>query len=91
LKYVPETHVEWKDVRAGAIATSVLFTIGKTLLGLYLGKATPGSAYGAAGALVVLVIWVFYSAQIFFFGAEFTHVLAVSRRGVPAKGHPPVS
>jgi membrane protein len=91
LKYVPETHVEWKDVRAGAIATSVLFTIGKTLLGLYLGKATPGSAYGAAGALVVLVIWVYYSAQIFFFGAEFTHVLAVSRRGVPAKGHPPFS
>lgn len=83
LKYVPEARVDWKDVRIGAIATALLFTIGKTLLGLYLGKASPGSAYGAAGSLVVLVIWVYYSAQIFFFGAEFTHVVAVSRHGTP--------
>jgi len=81
LKYVPETRVECRDVRACAIATALLFTIGKTLLGLYLGKASPGSAYGAAGSLVVLVIWVYYSAQIFFFGAEFTHVVALARRG----------
>jgi membrane protein len=81
LKYVPETRVEWRDVRLGAIATALLFTIGKTLLGIYLGKSSPGSAYGAAGSLVVLVIWVYYSAQIFFFGAEFTHVVAVARRG----------
>ena len=80
LKYVPETKVEWSDVRIGAVATALLFTIGKTLLGLYLGKASPGSAYGAAGSLVVMVIWVYYSAQIFFFGAEFTHVHAVARR-----------
>jgi len=81
LKYVPETRVEWKDVRVGAVATALLFTLGKTLLGLYLGKASPGSAYGAAGSLVVLVIWVYCSAQIFFFGAEFTHVVALARRG----------
>jgi membrane protein len=81
LKYVPETKVEWKDVRIGAFATALLFVIGKSVLGLYLGKASPGSAYGAAGSLVVLVVWIYYSAQIFFFGAEFTHVFALSRRG----------
>ncbi len=81
LKYVPETKVDWADVRVGAITTAVLFTIGKSLLGLYLGKASPGSAYGAAGSLVVMVIWVYYSAQIFFLGAEFTHVYALARRG----------
>ncbi|MGI4830161.1 MAG: YihY/virulence factor BrkB family protein [Janthinobacterium lividum] len=90
LKYVPETKVEWRDVRIGALATALLFTIGKSLLGLYLGKASPGSAYGAAGSLVVMVIWVYYSAQIFFFGAEFTHVYALSERGAldsePHKG-----
>jgi membrane protein len=81
LKYVPETKVEWKDVRIGAFATALLFVIGKSVLGLYLGKASPGSAYGAAGSLVVMVVWIYYSAQIFFFGAEFTHVYALSRRG----------
>jgi len=80
LKYVPETDVEWADVRWGATATAFLFTVGKSLLGLYLGKASPGSAYGAAGSVIVMVIWVYYSAQIFFFGAEFTHVHALSRR-----------
>jgi membrane protein len=81
LKYVPETKVEWDDVRVGGTATALLFTIGKSLLGLYLGKASPGSAYGAAGSLVVMVIWVYYSAQIFFFGAEFTHIHALWKRG----------
>ncbi len=80
LKFVPETHVEWSDVRVGALVTALFFTIGKSLLGLYFGKASPGSAYGAAGSLVVMVVWVYYSAQIFFFGAEFTHVHAESRR-----------
>lgn len=80
LKYVPETKVQWSEVRVGAIATALLFTIGKVLLGLYLGKTTPGSPYGAAGSLVVMVIWVYYSAQIFYFGAEFTHVYACSKR-----------
>ena len=81
LKYVPEAEVHWSDVRIGAVATALLFAVGKSLLGLYLGKASPGSAYGAAGSLVVLVIWIYYSSQIFFFGAEFTHVYAMSRRG----------
>lgn len=80
LKYVPETKVEWREVRMGAVVTALLFTIGKSLLGLYLGKTSPGSAYGAAGSLVVMVIWIYYSAQIFFFGAEFTHVYTLSRR-----------
>ncbi len=80
-KYVPETKVEWADVRLGALATALLFTIGKSLLGLYLGKASPGSAYGAAGSLVVLVLWVYYSAQIFYFGAEFTHIYSLFRNG----------
>lgn len=74
LKYVPAAHVDWRDVRVGAAVTALLFTIGKWLLGFYLGKASPGSSYGAAGSLVVLVVWVYYSAQIFYFGAEFTHV-----------------
>jgi membrane protein len=77
-KYVPETRITWRDVRVGAISTALLFNLGKFLLALYLGKTSPGSAYGAAGSLVVLVIWVYYSAQIFFFGAELTHVYALS-------------
>ena len=74
-KYVPETKIDWKDVWFGAMATAFLFAIGKHLIGLYLGKAAVGSAYGAAGSLVVLLVWVYYSAMIFLFGAEFTHVL----------------
>ncbi len=75
-KYLPETHIPWRDVRLGAVVTALLFSLGKLALGLYLGKASPGSTYGAAGSLVVLVVWVYYAAQIFFFGAEFTHVYA---------------
>jgi membrane protein len=56
--------------------TALLFTFGKYLIGIYLGKASVGSAYGAAGSLVVVLVWVYYSAQVFFFGAEFTHVYA---------------
>jgi membrane protein len=80
LKYVPAAHVEWRDVRVGATVTALLFTLGKWLLGLYLGMSSPGSAYGAAGSLVVLVVWVYYSAQIFYLGAEFTHVHALANR-----------
>jgi membrane protein len=75
-KFVPDIHVEWRDVIIGAAVTSLLFSIGKFLIGLYLGKASVGSAYGAAGSLVVFIVWVYYSAQIFFMGAEFTHVFA---------------
>ena len=80
LKYVPAADVAWPDVRVGAIATALLFVVGKWGLGFYLGKSSPGSAYGAAGSLVVLVSWVYYSAQIFYFGAEFTHVHALANR-----------
>ncbi len=80
LKYVPAAQVEWRDVRVGAIVTALLFTLGKWLLGIYLGKSSPGSAYGAAGSFVVLVVWVYYSAQIFYFGAEFTHVHSLANR-----------
>ncbi len=72
---MPGTKIAWKDVWVGAIATALLFTIGKFLIGLYLGKAGVGSAYGAAGSLIVVIIWVYYSSLIFFFGAEFTHAL----------------
>jgi membrane protein len=75
-KVVPDVHIEWRDVAIGAAVTSFLFSIGKFLIGLYLGKASVGSAYGAAGSLVVFIVWVYYSAQIFFLGAEFTHVFA---------------
>jgi membrane protein len=75
-KYVPNTKVSWRYVVTGALGTALLFTIGKLLLGLYLGKASVGSTYGAAGSLVAVIVWIYYSSQIFFFGAEFTHVYA---------------
>ena len=75
-KVVPDVKIAWKDVWIGAALTALLFTLGKFLLGLYLGRSSIGSAYGAAGSLVVLVVWIYYSAQILFFGAEFTQVYA---------------
>jgi membrane protein len=75
-KIVPDIQIAWKDVWVGAGVTSVLFTLGKFLIGFYLGKASVSSAYGAAGSLVVLVIWVYYSAQILLLGAEFTQAYA---------------
>jgi membrane protein len=77
-RYLPHTHVAWRDVWSGAAVTSFLFVIGKFLLGLYIGRAAVGSAYGAAGSLVVILIWVYWSAQILFFGAELTQVYARS-------------
>jgi membrane protein len=73
-KLLPDKSIQWSDVWIGAIITSVLFTIGKFLIGLYLGKSNIGIAYGTAGALVVILIWVYYASQIFLFGAEFTAV-----------------
>ncbi len=75
-KYVPDAEIKWRDVWLGAAVTAALFTIGKVLLGLYLGKAAIGSAYGAAGSLIALVVWVYYAAQILLLGAEFTQVQA---------------
>ena len=77
-KYVPDVRLEWSDVWIGAAMTSLLFSLGKFAIGFYLGKAAVGSAYGAAGSLVVVLVWVYYSAQIFWYGAEFTQVYATS-------------
>lgn len=81
-KYVPETEIQWRDVWFGSFVTALLFTIGKSLIGLYLGKASIGSAYGAAGSLVVVIVWVYYSSMIFLFGAEFTHAFAAGSHSV---------
>jgi membrane protein len=75
-KILPDVQLTWRDVTTGAIITSLLFTVGKYLIGLYLGYATFASAYGAAGSLVTLLVWVYYSALIFFYGAEITQVYA---------------
>ncbi|HEX6178106.1 MAG TPA: YihY/virulence factor BrkB family protein [Thermoanaerobaculia bacterium] len=78
-KFLPDIKITWRDVWLGALFTSVLFVLGKYALGLYLGRAAVGSSYGAAGSLVILLIWVYYSAQIVFFGAEFTQVYTRQR------------
>ena len=75
-KWLPETTLAWSDVWLGAAVTAGLFSVGKYLIGLYLGTAAVGSAYGAAGAFVVLLVWVYWSAQILLFGAELTFVYA---------------
>jgi membrane protein len=73
-KFLPDVQLKWSDVIVGACFTSLLFTVGKQLIGLYLGKASFGSTYGAAGSLVIVMVWVYYSAQLFFFGAGFTKI-----------------
>ena len=75
-KYLPDVKIKWSDVWIGAAITSVLFALGKYALGLYLGRSSFGSIYGAAGSLMVLLAWIYYAAQILFFGAEFTQVYA---------------
>lgn len=75
-RYLPDAEVSWKDVWFGAVVTAVLFTVGKLLIGLYLGQAAVGSAYGAAGSLAALLVWIYYAAQIFLFGAELTQAYA---------------
>ena len=77
---LPDSLVSWRDVWTGAAVTAVLFSIGKLLIGLYLGRTTTSSPFGAAGSVVVFLLWVYYSAQIFLFGAEFTEVYAVARK-----------
>jgi membrane protein len=75
-KFLPEIKIAWKDVWLGAAVTSILFTLGKFLIGLYLGRSEVGNTFGAAGSLAIMLIWIYYSAQILFFGAEFTQVYA---------------
>jgi membrane protein len=77
-RLLPDLKIAWHDVWLGAVFTSLLFALGKWGLGLYLGKAAVGSAYGAAGSLVILLVWIYWSAQILFLGAEFTQVYARS-------------
>jgi membrane protein len=74
-KVVPDAKIRWRDVWIGALATSIFFTVGKLLISLYLGRSTVASTYGAAGSVIVILVWVYYSAQLLFFGAELTQVL----------------
>jgi membrane protein len=83
-RYGPDARVPWRDVRLGAAVTALLFTLGKYAIGVYLGKGSLSSSYGAAGSLVVLLVWVYYSAQILFLGAELTYVIASRRAAARA-------
>src|SRR6202008_902623 len=75
-KLLPDQEIAWPDVAIGAVATAVLFTIGKTAIGVYIGRSQIGSGFGAAGALIVLLVWIYYSSLIFLLGAEFTRAYA---------------
>jgi membrane protein len=88
-RFLPDVRLAWRDVWTGALVTSLLFSIGKFLIGLYLGQSSVASSYGAAGSVVVLLVWVYYSAQVILLGAEFTRVFAEHRRGgvEPAPNH----
>ncbi len=76
-KVLPDARIRWRHVRAGAITTAVLFMLGKFLIGYYLGQSRLSSTYGAAGSVIVMLLWVYYSAMILYFGAVFTHVYAI--------------
>ena len=83
-RILPDSWVAWRDVWTGAAITALLFATGKALIGLYLGHSTTSTPFGAAGSVVIFLLWVYYSAQIFLFGAEFTEVYAVARRAKSA-------
>ena len=87
-KVLPDARIAWKDVWVGAVFTALLFTIGKFGLGFYLGRSNPGEAFGAAGSLALVLVWIYYSSMIVLFGAEFTQVWAIRKgRGIqPDKG-----
>jgi membrane protein len=87
-KTLPEVKLEWRDMLLGSAVTALLFTLGKLVIGLYLGKASFASAYGAAASVVILIVWVYYSGQIFFFGAEFTRVFGRRYGTHPAAARP---
>jgi membrane protein len=86
-RVLPDVLVKWKDVWVGGVATALLFSMGRYWIGLYLGRGSVSSAYGAAGSFVILLLWIYYSSQILLFGAEFTKVYA-NRRGVSIKPSP---
>jgi membrane protein len=83
-KFLPDARVSWRDVWVGAVLTAILFLIGKTAIGVYLGRSNYASYYGTAGSLVVLLAWIYYSAQILYYGAEFTKVYS-NRYGSPIR------
>jgi membrane protein len=89
-KFLPDAQIAWRDVWLGAAFTSFLFTVGKFAIGTYLGSRSVGSVYGAAGSLIILLLWVYYSAQILYFGAAFTRVYAQQRAGSTATAARPV-
>ncbi len=89
-KILPDTYVAWRDVWLGALVTSLLFTVGKSAIGFYLGKASVASSYGAAGSVVILLLWVYCSAMILYFGAEFTHVYSMRHGSRREATHTPV-
>lgn len=80
-KFFPDAKIRWRHVWIGSLVTALLFEIGKSALGLYFGKADPGSGYGAAGSIILIMLWVSYSSMIVFFGAEFTHAYAELKDG----------
>lgn len=82
-KVLPETNLEWHDVIVGAVVTAFLFTVGKLLIGLYIGSSAVASSYGAASALIIVLLWIYYSAQTFLLGAEFTKIYAHYRGSRP--------
>ena len=84
-KVLPDVEIAWRDTIVGAFVTAAMFTFGKSLIGWYLGAAAPSSGYGAAGSLLVIMLWTYYSAQIFLFGAEVTKVIADLRPTNPQR------
>ncbi len=84
-KWLPDTDVTWRDVWLGAAITAALFELGKFLIGIYIGRESLGSTYGAAASIVVILIWVYYTSQIVLLGAEFTHVYAVRHTHHPGR------
>jgi membrane protein len=87
-KVLPDVAIRWRDVWIGSVVTALLFSVGKFAIGLYLGRSAVASSYGAAGSFVVVLIWVYYSSQILFLGAEFTKIqaLAYGSGATPAAG-----
>jgi membrane protein len=79
-KFIPDIRIQWRDVWLGAVATAVLFMVGNSLIGLYLAHSNPASAYGAAGSVALILIWIYYAAMTVLFGAEFTHAWAQRRK-----------
>ena len=82
-KFLPDVEIAWRDVWFGAVVTAVLFVIGKFGIGLYLSTSEVGSAYGAAGSLIIILAWIYYSALILFFGAELTQAWATAQGRSP--------